>query len=207
MCPSSAKPAPCIPPSHAPQRTGLLVMQHVEQGRKSQGLYYRMIAGNSRHLLSNQGAILHPAPCREHAITPGASSASGFEVSTVVLTKASHLSLGTTLWWEELEKTYISDLLFTCYSKNLREDLDASCCITCHSTACIDRSFAVKDGNSDHFTLHATLLMYSNHPHTIKRHTCFCGKMIWAEDALFVLGTGWLSMHAALTTCSGCNTL
>ena len=35
-----------------------------------------------------------------------------------MLTKASHLSLGTTAWWEELEKTYMSDLLFTCEQKD-----------------------------------------------------------------------------------------
>ena len=35
-----------------------------------------------------------------------------------------------------------------------------------------------------------------------EHRTCFCGRMIWAEGALFVLGMGWLRIHAALTTCS-----
>ena len=35
-----------------------------------------------------------------------------------------------------------------------------------------------------------------------EQRACFCGRMIWAEGALFVLGMGWLRMHAALTTCS-----
>ena len=54
--------------------------------------------------------------------SPGASSASGFDVSTVVLTKASHLSLGTTLCVKELENTYMSDLLFTCLHRLIGRD-------------------------------------------------------------------------------------
>lgn len=37
--------------------------------------------------------------------------------------------------------------------------------------------------------------------------TCFCGRMICAEAELLVLGMGWLSMHAALTTCTDTQTI
>lgn len=45
---------------------------------------------------------------------PDASSASGLDVSTVVLTNAIHLSRGATLWLYEQQNTYTSDLRFTC---------------------------------------------------------------------------------------------
>ena len=43
-------------------------------------------------------AVVHPG-------LPGKSSASGFAVSTVVLTKAIHLSLATTSWAAEQQNT------------------------------------------------------------------------------------------------------
>jgi hypothetical protein len=34
------------------------------------------------------------------------------------------------------------------------------------------------------------------------RPICFCGRMIWAECTLSVLGMGWLMMHTQRTTCA-----
>lgn len=38
------------------------------------------------------------------------------------------------------------------------------------------------------------------HHAAMQQATCRCGRMIWAEEALLVLGRGWLRMHMARTT-------